>query len=500
MSRLTWNAPERRFFETGLDRGVLYPKRPAPLGPVLSTNYAYNPRGINIGTGAPDQSNAEYGARWSWTRSSLNGRTDLPDELLAQGFEGFTRFTSPATDQNAVTSRGIDVYGNHDIAPVLGQMPWFLAGVHPGYGGGTHNNVFSAFVRVSVPLTLTISYRFYDGQGNWVSPGYNGKTFVTAANTWKRVYMTLTRELIPANAAYVSYRITHVGSASFPANSTWDVTALMHTWQDDIEPYFDGSTPDTGAITYEWSGLWSKKREVLTLAAPWDGLTSVEESGGESARAYYVDGRPFLFFPVPKEYKATLNAYTYPDAFAEMMGLAEVTDGMYLDSQPGQAFDLAYRTLVGNATEGQEHGYKIHLVYNATVTPGALNYETLSDSINPSTMSWEVQAVPVKVEGFRPTAHIIIDTRHMDPGKITAIESLLYGSDDTVAGMPPPQLVFDILNFGDTITVTDNGDGTFDVEGSYENVYLVGNGEFRLENIDGTINGDGTFTISTTEG
>lgn len=267
--------------------------------------------------------------------------------------------------------------------------------------------------------------------------------------------------------------------------------------------YFDGSSV-SNAYTFAWTGVpnasSSTKREVLTFAVPWDGLTSVEESGGEGARAYYVDGRPFLFLPMPKEYKATLNAYTYPDAFSAIMGLAEVTDGMYLDSQPGQSFDLAYRTLVGNAAEGQEHGYKIHLVYNATVTPGGVNYETLSDSVNPSTMSWEIQAVPVRVEGFRPTAHIVIDTRHMDQHKIDAIEELLYGSAEEVAHMPPPQLVFDILNYGDTIVVTDNGDGTFEVEGSYENVYLVGDGEFRLENIDGQNNGDGTFTISTTAG
>jgi hypothetical protein len=173
---------------------------------------------------------------------------------------------------------------------------------------------------------------------------------------------------------------------------------------------------------------------------------------------------------------------------------------MYLDSQPSAAFDLSYRTLVGNGLDGSEHGYKIHLVYNATVTPGALSYETLSDSINPSTMSWEIQAVPVRVEGFRPTAHIVIDTRHMDQNKIDAIEELLYGSDTTLPRMPDPQLIFDTLHYGDMIVVIDNGDGTFDVEGSYENVYLIEDGQFRLENIDGSDNGDGTFTISSTEG
>jgi hypothetical protein len=233
-------------------------------------------------------------------------------------------------------------------------------------------------------------------------------------------------------------------------------------------------------------------------AVPWLGLTSVDEEGGDGAASYYIDGRPFLFLPRPKEYKATLKAFTYPDVFAQIMGVSEIADGMYLDSQPGDAFDLSYRTLVGSATEGSDHGYKIHLVYNATVTPQALTYESLSNSINPTTFSWEIQAVPVKVEGFRPTAHIIIDTRHMDQAKIDAIEKLLYGGVDAFAQMPSPQVIFDLLSYGDTIIITDNGDGTFDVTGSYENVYMISDGVFQVDNVDATNNGDGTFTVSST--
>jgi hypothetical protein len=267
-------------------------------------------------------------------------------------------------------------------------------------------------------------------------------------------------------------------------------------------PYFSGDTEDTAVRTYEWTGnpheSTSIMRYVQTLAVPWLGLQSVDEEGGDSAAAYYIDGRPFLFLPRPKEYKATLKAMTYPDEFSEIMGVHEVADGMYLDSQPGESFDLSYRTLVGNAIDGVDHGYKIHLVYNATVAPQALTYESLSNSINPTAFSWEIQAVPVAVEGFRPTAHIIIDTRHMDQKKIDAIEAWLYGSDDEVAHIPSPQAIFDLLSFGDTIVVTDNGDGTFDVVGSYENVYMIDNGIFRVDNVDGQDNGDGTFTISTT--
>lgn len=267
------------------------------------------------------------------------------------------------------------------------------------------------------------------------------------------------------------------------------------------ENYFDGNST-SGAYKFVWLGAennsMSTKQEILPLSVPWDGLSSVDEQGADGAAEYYVDGRPFLYLPRPKEYKASLKAYTYPDAFSEIMGVSEIADGMYLDSQMGDAFDLSYRTLVGNAVNGTEHGYKIHLVYNATVTPQALTYDTMGDSINPTAFSWDIQAVPVPVDGFRPTAHIIIDTRNMTKSKVTAIEDLLYGSDEVIPHMPSPQTIFDLLSFGDVIIVTDNGDGTFTVEGSYENVYMVEPGVFRVDNVDAVDNGDGTFTISST--
>lgn len=233
-------------------------------------------------------------------------------------------------------------------------------------------------------------------------------------------------------------------------------------------------------------------------AVPWNGLTGVDEEGSEGSQAYYIDGRPFLFLPKRKEYKATIKAFTYPDAFAEIMGMAEIADGMYLDSQTADSFDLCYRTIVGNATEGADHGYKIHLVYNATVSPESLSYESLSNSINPTTFSWTIDAVPVAIPGFHPTAHVVIDTRHMSQSKIDAIENLLYGSETGDPHMPSPQAIFELLSFGDGIVVTDNGNGTFTVEGAYENVVFLPDGLVQLNNIDATDNGDGTITISTT--
>lgn len=458
MSRMTWNAPERRFFETGLDRGVLYPKKAPPIAPVLATNLIKNPEfGTDIvgWTQAPVGSFIRVSEGSGWVGSYSKGATPGNDW---------------ASTEFVAAGPGVQVHAAMDLKLQTEAASYQL--VLMWYNGETFLDTTSGAVVPSTSLSGT-EYTTIPVSG-----------FAPAFTTQVRAQIRPTTDLAEASGFRVKNAIATIGES--PVS------------------YFSGATLDQAVMAYEWTGTehasTSTQRPLSTSAVPWDGLTTVEESGGEGAKAYYVDGRPFLFLPIPKEYKSTLSAYTYPDAFSEIMGLTEVTDGMYLDSQPGAAFDLSYRTLIGNATEGADHGYKIHLVYNATVTPGGLNYETLSDSINPSTMSWEIQAVPVRVEGFRPTAHIVIDTRHMDQGKINAIEELLYGSDDKLAEMPPPQLVFDILNYGDTIIVTDNGDGTFDVEGSYENVYMVGNGEFRVDNVDGQDNGDGTFTISTTEG
>jgi hypothetical protein len=467
MSRMTWNAPERRFFETGLDRGVLYPKKTPPPGPLVYTNLVPNPSFEVDKTGWNNYSAGDVAATSQTVEASES--SPFGDSQL--------RITG-----NIGSGPSARIGIRSDPIPVQPETLYTAAAT---FG----ESLPAGKDRVIWVEVLDATETIIEGSsGGGALPGRYSESVYTHFD-----------------AAYIRVYCWISGGTSVTSDAvSATIDGVMLVEGGVSVPYFDGNTEDGPEFSYEWVGAAnnsaSRQRESTSLATPWDGLVSVEESGGEAARAYYADGRPFLFLPIPKEYKATLNAYTYPDAFSEIMGLAEVTDGMYLDSQPSAAFDLSYRTLVGNGLDGSEHGYKIHLVYNATVTPGALSYETLSDSINPSTMSWEIQAVPVRVEGFRPTAHIVIDTRHMDQNKIDAIEELLYGSDTTLPRMPDPQLIFDTLHYGDMIVVIDNGDGTFDVEGSYENVYLIEDGQFRLENIDGSDNGDGTFTISSTEG
>ena len=419
---------------------------------------------------------------------------------LVGGRSGGAAIAMSSTNWKSTGARSMRVYSQYHVN---GSAYVDIEDFAPGWGK-TYTVKVKVRVREQLPhqpgiIALTTG----------LTPAFNASTYVPKTNgvVAPGVYdlsMTFSWPQFAAGAA----KYLRLYNANAYGTSVWfdDLLVVEGVGKDlngDPVTYFSGDTEDTGAHEYFWDAAPtsfkpSYKRQLLTLAVPWIGLQSVDEEGGDSAAAYYIDGRPFLFLPRPKEYKASLKAMTYPDAFAEIMGVQEVADGMYLDSQPGSSFDLSYRTLVGNAIDGIDHGYKIHLVYNATVAPQALTYESMSNSINPTAFSWEIQAVPVPVEGFRPTAHIIIDTRHMSQAKIDAVEELIYGSENEVATMPSPQAIFDLLSFGDTIVVTDNGDGTFDVTGSYENVYMVGDGLFRVDNVDGQDNGDGTFTISTT--
>lgn len=292
---------------------------------------------------------------------------------------------------------------------------------------------------------------------------------------------------------------------SFPSTSTlYPGTSTFPGTQDNDGEYH----PPTDDGRMQWDLTADRQietgvdRGVLYLndgtSVPWNGLTSVDEEGGEGAAEYYVDGRPFLFLPKPKEFKATINALTYPDAFSSILGEVEIADGMYLDSQMGDSFGLSYRTKIYNAIQGENAGYKIHLVYNATVVPSAKSYQTTSDQVNPVEFSWPIQAVPVIVEGYRPTAHVIIDTRHMDATPLDEIEDLLYGTLTTPASLPNVQTIFDLLKFGDAIIIIDNGNGTWTAEGSYHNIYMIGDEIFEIDNVDAVDHGDGTYTISST--
>ena len=169
----------------------------------------------------------------------------------------------------------------------------------------------------------------------------------------------------------------------------------------------------------------------------WNGLTAVTESpSGAEATPLYADDIKYLNLLSTEEFGATIEAYTYPDEFAACDGSAALADGVMIGQQARKTFGLCYRTTIGNDTEGNDHGYKLHIIYGALAAPSEKAYATINDSPEAITFSWEVTTTPVNVTGAKPTASITIDSTKADPTKLAALEDVLYGKDGEPGNEP----------------------------------------------------------------
>lgn len=178
----------------------------------------------------------------------------------------------------------------------------------------------------------------------------------------------------------------------------------------------------------------------------WNGFSKVSESpSGAEATAIYANNKKYLNLISVEEYGGTLEAYTYPDEFAECDGSKKVAEGLYAGQQTRKAFGLCYRTILGNDTERDEYGYKLHIVYNALVSPSSKEHSTVNDSPEAVNMSWEFKSTAVEVEGMRPVCTLEIDSTKTDPVKLAALEAVLYGSENADASLPLPAEVIAIL-------------------------------------------------------
>ena len=186
-----------------------------------------------------------------------------------------------------------------------------------------------------------------------------------------------------------------------------------------------------------------------TKGVAWNGLTAVTESpSGAEATALYADDIKYLNLLSNEEFGATIEAYTYPDEFAECDGSAELATGVMIGQQKRKTFGLCYRTTIGNDVEGNDYGYKLHLVYGCLAAPSEKGYSTINDNPDAITFSWEVSTTPVNVEGFKPTSQITIDSTKADPTKLAALEAVLYGSAETEAKLPLPDEVATLMSAG----------------------------------------------------
>lgn len=178
--------------------------------------------------------------------------------------------------------------------------------------------------------------------------------------------------------------------------------------------------------------LYLQTNGVYNNGVAWNGLTAVTESpSGAEATALYADDMKYLNLYSAEEFGATIEAYTYPDEFGECDGSKELVEGVTIGQQTRKAFGLCYRTVIGNDTDGEAHGYKLHIIYGAMASPSEKAYATINDSPEAITFSWEVTTTPVNVTGAKPTASVVIDSTKADPTKLAALEVILYGKDPT---------------------------------------------------------------------
>ena len=178
----------------------------------------------------------------------------------------------------------------------------------------------------------------------------------------------------------------------------------------------------------------------------WNGLTNITESpSGAEAPALNADDIKYLNLVSAEEFGGTIEAYTYPDEFAECDGSAALTEGVFIGQQDRKTFGLCYRTTLGNDVDSNGHGYKLHLIYGALAAPSEKAYATINDSPEAITFSWEFKTTPVNVTGHKPTASLTLDSTKVSETKMAALEKVLYGDGETEARLPLPDEVVQIL-------------------------------------------------------
>lgn len=185
---------------------------------------------------------------------------------------------------------------------------------------------------------------------------------------------------------------------------------------------------------------------VYSKGVAWNGLTAVTESpSGAEATALYADDIKYLNLMSNEEFGCTIEAYTYPEEWAACDGSASLAAGVTIGQQSRKTFGLSYRTTIGNDVEGSDYGYKLHLIYGGLAAPSEKAYATINDSPEAITFSWEVSTTPVNVTGHKPTAHLEIDSTKADKDKLSALEAILYGDENTEPRLPLPDEIATLM-------------------------------------------------------
>lgn len=259
------------------------------------------------------------------------------------------------------------------------------------------------------------------------------------------------------------------------------------TWGDPNDRYFHHGV-DRGVL-------------YAATTVAWNGITGLTEAGNGAATMYYIDGQVYLADVDPTDFSGSLTAYSFPNEFGRCVGMPEVAEGLVADNQKPQQFGLSYRSLVGSGLEGDMFGYQIHLLYKAMASIGSRERKTINNSPQPIEFTFDIVATPVKMPGLRPTAHYVIDTRHLDPDTIRDLEDMLYGTATTEGALPDPTTLFEMLNFGPDINLVDHSSEgamlhTQNFTGSRTNIKMIDATHARIDNVNATVGVGGIVTVS----
>ena len=210
-------------------------------------------------------------------------------------------------------------------------------------------------------------------------------------------------------------------------------------WDETGKRYYETGVKN-GVLYIPTAGVYSK-------GVAWNGLTAVTESpSGAESTPLYADDIKYLNLISAEEFGATIEAYTYPDEFAACDGSAELVTGVTIGQQNRKTFGLCYKTTLGNDVDGNGYGYKLHIIYGCMATPSEKAYASINDSPEAITFSWEVTTTPVSVNGFKPTASLVIDSTKAEAAKLTALEDILYGAEATEPRLPLPDEIATLMS------------------------------------------------------
>ncbi len=242
-------------------------------------------------------------------------------------------------------------------------------------------------------------------------------------------------------------------------------------------------------------------RGVLYLhdgtAVAWNGLTSIEDTDNTTLTSYYLDGVKYLDNLAPGDFTGKLKAFTYPPEFDQVNGIANVSPGLAYYDQPVKSFDLSYRTRVGNDLDGVDHGYKIHLLYNLIANPDTYAFVSLTSATNsPIEFSWVLTGTPPKIEKFRPTVHISIDSGDTPPDLLQSIEDILYGTEDSAPHLPTIDEIAEIFGYLGSLIIVDHGDGTWSaIDESDTYITMTNPTTFQIDHANATYLDATTYQI-----